>query len=89
MAASDNSIAAKKALREELEAGNLMIAQALRRMRKIAGMNQTDCTKKIVATTHRICMEYERGQGNPTVETLNKIAGPFGYGVGFVKEKPT
>lgn len=87
MTTPDNAIEAKRALREDLEAGNLTLSDALRRMRKIVGLNQTDFAKNIAGITPRIYMEYERGQGNPTIDTLNKIAKPFGYEIGFVKKK--
>ena len=48
MTTPDNAIEAKRALREDLEAGNLTLSDALRRMRKIVGLNQTDFARNIV-----------------------------------------
>lgn len=60
-----NVIEAKKSLRENLAAGHLSLSEALKRMRKIVGLTQTDFAKKIAGITPRIYMEYERDQGNP------------------------
>jgi DNA-binding XRE family transcriptional regulator len=64
--------------------GELTIGQAVRRMRKIAGMSQKVYAHKIIGISPRVLTEIERDVANPTVETLNKIGRPFGYRVGFV-----
>ncbi|TQV70802.1 helix-turn-helix transcriptional regulator [Exilibacterium tricleocarpae] len=78
----------KAELKRSLMAGELSLGEAIRRMRKIVGMNQTDYANKVANVAPRILMDIERGRGNPTVETLNKIGRPFGYKVGFVPKKP-
>ena len=57
----------------------------MRGMRMIAGMSQKDYAQRIVGIATRILAEVELDQGNPTLETLNKIGRPFGYRVGFVR----
>lgn len=74
----------KQRLRAAIEAGEITIGQAVRRMRKISGMSQKVYAQKIVGVSPRILVEIERDVANPTVETLNKIGRPFGYKVGFV-----
>jgi len=79
-----DSAAAKRELIEAIENNELSIGEAVRRMRRITGMSQKAYAERIVGIAPRILAEIERGEGNPTVETLNKIGRPFGYTVGFV-----
>ncbi|ABQ24475.1 helix-turn-helix transcriptional regulator [Geotalea uraniireducens] len=77
----------KEALYADIDAGLLTIGQATRRMRKIVGLTQTEYAEKILKIYPRVLMEIERDRGNPTLETLEKIARPFGLKVGFVAKK--
>ena len=74
----------RRELIEAIANNELTLGQAVRRMRKISGMNQSAYAERIVGISTRILAEIERDEGNPTVETLNKIGWPFGYTVGFV-----
>ncbi|MFT5721846.1 MAG: DNA-binding XRE family transcriptional regulator [Motiliproteus sp.] len=76
--------AAKRQLNEDLAAGKLTIGEATRRMRKIVGMSQTDYAVNIVGISPRALMEIEQGKANPRLDTLLKIARPFGCRVGFL-----
>ena len=73
----------KQNLREAIEHGEISLGEAVRRMRKISGMNQKAFARKIVGVSPRVLAEIELGRANPTVETLNKIGRAFGYEVGF------
>lgn len=73
----------KQQLREAIEGGEISLGEAVRRMRKISGMNQKAFAQKIVGISPRVLAEIELGRANPTVETLNKIGRAFGYKVGF------
>ncbi len=75
----------KEALYADLEAGCLTLGQATRRMRKIVGLTQMEYAGKVLKIYPRVLMEIEKDRGNPTLETLEKIAGPFGLRVGFVR----
>jgi len=75
---------AKRELIEAIENHELSLGEAVRRMREISGMSQKAYAEHIVGIAPRILAEIERNEGNPTVETLNKIGRPFGYTVGFV-----
>ena len=77
---------AKLALMEDIAGGALTVAQAVKRMRKITGLTQLEFARKVAGVTVRTLNEIETGKANPTVETLNKIAGPFGYQVGLVRK---
>ncbi len=76
----------KEKLFEAVASGELTIGQATKRMRKIVGLTQKDYAEKVLKIYPRVLMEIENGRGNPTLETLEKIAKPFGLKVGFVKE---
>jgi DNA-binding XRE family transcriptional regulator len=76
--------AEKEALYADIDAGLLTLGQATRRMRKIVGLTQKEYAEKVLKIYPRVLMEIERDQGNPTLETLNKIAAPFGLRVGFM-----
>ncbi len=79
--------AEKEALYADVEAGRLTLGQTTRRMRKIVGMNQTEYAEKVLKIYPRVLMEIERDRGNPTLETLEKIAAPFGLTVRFVSKQ--
>ena len=75
----------RAALREELyarvERNELALVDAVRMMRKIAGRSQASYAK-LVGVSPRVLIEFERGIGNPTVKTLQKLLGPFGLELG-------
>jgi len=75
----------KEALYADLEAGKLTLGQATRRMRKIVGLTQAEYAEKVLKIYPRVLLEIEKDRGNPTLETLEKIARPFGLKVGFVR----
>ena len=78
----------KEALYAEIDQGLLTIGQATRRMRKIVGLTQADYATKVLKVYPRVLMEIERDHGNPTLETLEKIARPFGLKVAFITKGP-
>lgn len=74
----------KEALYRGLATGEISIRAATREMRKILRMTQVEYAQKVVKVSPRILSEFERGQGNPTLETLTHIAKPFGLEVSFL-----
>ncbi len=74
----------KEELYLDLARGDIGIREATRRMRKILGMNQKEYAQKVAAISPRILAEFEKGSGNPTLATLEKIASPFGLTVTFL-----
>lgn len=84
--AQDTALA-KRELIAAIDNRELSLGEAVRRMRKITGMSQKAYAERIVGIAPRILAEVERDEGNPTVETLNKIGRPFGYTVGFVPRR--
>ena len=77
----------KEALYSDLARGAIDIREATRRMRKIVGLTQVEYAKKVAKISPRILSEFERGTGNPTIETLEKIGKPFGLKVSFLPPK--
>jgi DNA-binding XRE family transcriptional regulator len=80
---SEQIRAEKEALYADIDAGVLTLGQATRRMRKIVGLTQKEYAEKVLKIYPRVLMAIERDQGNPTLETLNKIGAPFGFQVCF------
>lgn len=79
--------AEKESLYADLADARLTLGQATRRMRRIVGMNQKEYAEKVLKIYPRVLMEIERDRGNPTLETLEKIAAPFGLTIGFVTKQ--
>ncbi len=75
----------KETLYADLEAGRLTLGQATRRMRLIVGLSQTEYAERVLKIYPRVLMEIEKDRGNPTLDTLEKIARPFGLRVGFIR----
>jgi DNA-binding XRE family transcriptional regulator len=76
----------RAALRDELyeriASGTISIPEAVRTMRKITGRSQIDYAR-LVGVSPRVLIELERGFGNPTLKTLDKIVAPFDLETGL------
>jgi transcriptional regulator with XRE-family HTH domain len=83
----EDTALARRELIEAIENHELTLGEAVRRMRMISGMNQKAYAERIVGIAPRILAQVERDEGNPTVDTLNKIGRPFGFTVGFVPKR--
>lgn len=66
----------------DVEAGKLSLQETVRRMRKILKMSQPEYAK-LIKIAPRIIIDLERGVGNPTLKTLEKIGHPFRLKVNF------
>lgn len=66
----------------DIENGSLSLSEALKQMRKIAGMTQTEYAQ-LIGITPRVLMDIEREKANPRLDTLNKLGKPFGLQLGF------
>jgi DNA-binding XRE family transcriptional regulator len=76
----------RRRLQEDIEAGGLPTAEALCRMREALGMTQARFAQTFKLTARQV-WELEAGKSNPTRETLNRLAKPFGFETGFVVRK--
>jgi len=71
---------------KKLENGNLgPLPDTIRKMRKITGLAQPEYAR-LVGVSPRVLIDLERGVGNPTLKTLEKIISPFGLRIGLTKK---
>ncbi len=71
---------------EDLDEGRLTdLPDTLRRMRKAVGLTQTEYAR-LAGVAPRVLIDLERGVGNPTLKTLEKLAAPFGLRVGLKRK---
>jgi len=71
---------------KDMEEGNLdSLPNTIRKMRKVTGLTQPEYSR-LVGITPRVLIDLERGVGNPTLKTLEKIASPFGLHIGLTKK---
>lgn len=75
--------AQRAALYQAVASGSGSIGQAVVMMRKISRLTQQEFAQHRGISVQAL-RQIERGQGNPTLETLNKIAEVFSLQVGFV-----
>lgn len=59
-----------------VDRGELGLREAVRRMRRAMGHTQADFAR-MVGISARVLIEFERGIGNPTLKTLEKILAPL------------
>ena len=82
----------QRSLRQGFDArarnGELLLADAIREMRRILMMTQAEFGRAFRLTVRQVS-ELENGRANPTVETLERLGKPFGMSVGFVPRKAT
>lgn len=62
-------------------------AESVKEMRKLTNLTQIEFAKKL-GIAPRIIIDIERGKGNPTVKTLQKIGKIFGLQPGFIRIRP-
>jgi transcriptional regulator with XRE-family HTH domain len=80
-------IAARRELYLALARGALDLREASRKLRRIIGLSQSDYANRI-GISPRVLIDFERGVGNPTLKTLERIGKPFGLEVVFL-HRPT
>lgn len=73
----------REALYRMVASGELSLGEAVARMRKISRLTQEEFAAHRGISVQAL-RQIERDQGNPTVETLNKVAAIFNLQVGFV-----
>jgi len=70
----------------DIEAGRLTLAEAVRQMRRLSRLTQPEFAKHRKISVGAL-KQIEAGEGNPKIETLNKIVEIFGLEVGFIRRK--
>ncbi len=73
----------RKVVALKARSGQLKLPGAVREIRQSIGLTQQEFADKFGLTTRQL-IELEKGRGNPTIETLQKVCQPFGFVVGFV-----
>jgi transcriptional regulator with XRE-family HTH domain len=73
----------RRALHEDVERGGLPVPLAIRRMREGLGLTQAAFAKAF-GLTERQVWEIEKGRGNPTLDTLSRLTGPYGFRIGVI-----
>ncbi len=76
--------ARRKELRQRLRDGSITLGESVREMRRLTGLTQTQYAERVARVFPRVLMDIERGTANPTLETLERIAKPWGWKIGFV-----
>jgi len=66
--------------------GELRFPEAILEIWASLGLTQAEFAQYFGLTRVQV-IALEKGKANPTVETLDKIARPFGFVVGFVPQK--
>ena len=67
---------------DNIKAGNLSIGDAVKEMRRLSRLTQPEFAKHRNISLGSL-RQIEAGEGNPTVETLEKIGSIFGLEVSF------
>ncbi|MBO6938572.1 MAG: helix-turn-helix transcriptional regulator [Deltaproteobacteria bacterium] len=78
--------AARRALYAAIDEGGLPLGEAVRRMREITGLTQQEFAERIAGVSPRALAAVERGEGNPTKQTLEAIGAPFGLTLAYVRK---
>lgn len=82
----------ERALREsffaDIAAGKLSLAEAVKTMRRISRLTQVEFARHRGISLGAL-KQIETGQGNPQIETLEKIGAIFGVEIGFVLKQKT
>ena len=73
----------RRQLQLDVDAGGLTVSVAVRRMRQAMAMTQGAFAKTFGLTIRQV-WEFEAGAANPTAATLERLAKPFGFTLGFV-----
>ena len=74
----EDRAALRTQLYERAKRADLGLIEAVKMMRKIAGKTQAEYAT-LVGVSPRVLIDFERGVGNPTVKTLEKMLAPFHF----------
>jgi len=72
----EDRAALRTELYERIKGGELTLVEAVRMMRKIAGKTQAEYAR-MVGLGPRVLIDFERGAGNPTLGSIEKMLRPF------------
>ena len=78
----------RETLADQLAAGELSLGESVRLMRLAVGMTQVQYAK-LVGLDLRVLAAVEKGKGNPRLDSLEKLARPYGLSVSFLRKPET
>lgn len=81
----DEKLALRTELADKAAAGALRLPDAIREIRRALGLTQAQFAGRFGFTRQQV-IDLELGRGNPTLDTLQRIAAPFGFQLGFVPQ---
>lgn len=73
----------RRSISSRAEVADLPFPKCIREMRTAIGLSQADFAK-MTGLTIRMVAEIEKGRANPTLETILRLASPFGLQVGLI-----
>jgi DNA-binding XRE family transcriptional regulator len=73
---TEDRAALRRELYDRIDRGDVGLVEAVRAMRKVAGKTQAEYAR-MVGISARVLIDFERGVGNPTKESLERILAPF------------
>lgn len=76
---------AKELLYKKVDSGEIELKEAVKLIRKIYHLNQSEYAKKVGVSVKTIA-NIECGLGNPTLESLSKILAPLKLKLRVVRE---
>lgn len=74
----------KVSITEQLASGAITLGEGVRLMRLAVGMTQAQYAE-MTGVDLRIVAAIEKGNGNPRLDTLQKLGRPYGFSISFVK----
>lgn len=77
VSSKERRVAVRAELYARADRGELDLREAIKMMRTIAGRSQVEYAQ-LVGVSPRVLIEFERGIGNPTLRTLEKMIAPLG-----------
>ena len=77
-------VLARTTLIERISDGELSIGEALRGMREVLGMTQSEYGLKVAKVSRKVLSQIENNKGDPKLSTLNACCKAFGLKVGFI-----
>lgn len=80
----DKQRARRDEVARKAEAGELILPEGVREMRRALGMTQARFATAFGLTREQV-IALEKGRANPTLDTLNRIGRPFGFRAGFIR----
>ncbi|MCP8900620.1 helix-turn-helix domain-containing protein [Gilvimarinus xylanilyticus] len=83
----ESFIQGRNALLERINHGDISIGEAIRTMRELLGMTQTEYGDKVAKVSRKALSQLENNQGDPRLSTINRCCKAFGLEAGLVQKR--